>query len=628
MTPLKPLAAKPVTVARPAAAPLATKVDAPKPPDVFAPRAAPKTSATLAAELADQTEHLRLFREVFPAREKPKAGVEVMFVSFKGDDRFVTKKLNAAAGNALVKSDWAPRLEALLKALDGQELHGYRVKLLEHFYGMASLALVPSGDAARDADAAARELSQQLAAKAGDALGGFLSSARADHAARGTPDAHHQVELLDGMLRELGAKAPQLVSHGLSEVHIGPRKGPPVFALLSAVYRARAAAALEQLTRDAGSERFDAAALVNALKSPDGFAGALSRLKSATVSFGALTLPVVVSDAASGSQGLNPEVLRLLRGKVQLDAAPGVLEDVDTVVQQAMLLDFVAFGSNRTLARDGTQALQHAADVQLELQQNPASTAAQATAKALLAPQKAGVLVAQSGTPSELYFFAELVKQPHTVYLSVDIKALGATAQGAMVRHAAALSKLNGAVHADDVFYRALAANDEVVARKAAVLGPIEQKLREAAQAGGRLSVLAFGDEAVFALSGFSDDALKRALAAVGSAEGARLVVTETRAVPGESFNEALDRNTAAMGSADRGNETLKELERKRELLRYQLLALPEGRRDVALAKLDASVVSNVVARVSDGGVTLLDARTGAAVELAELESALLMRAT
>lgn len=405
-----------------------------------------------------------------------------------------------------------------------------------------------------------------------------------------------------------------MVSHGLSDVRIEPRKGPAIFSLMSAVYRARAAAMLEQIARDGGSERFDTAALMKALKSPDGFAGALQRLEGATVGFGPLTLPVVASDAVAGTQGLNPEVLRLLREKVKLDAAPNVLEDIDTVVQQAALLDFVSFASNRQLAKGGTAALERAADVQLELQQNPTSHTAVATAQALLAPQKAGVLVAQSNTPSELYFFNQLVKHEHTVFLCADIKALGATAQGAMIRHAAALSKLPGAVQADDVFYRALAANDEVVARKAAVLGPIEQKLRDAAN-GQQLSILAFGDEAVFALSDWSPESLKAALAAVGAPEGARLVMTETRAVPGEEFTEALARNVAAMGESDRGNETLKELERKREHRRYALLALPEPQRTVELAKLDAEALSHAVARVSERGVAVLDARTGASLD-------------
>ncbi len=606
VTPLKPVA-RPVVVTKPAAASQPAPVKpAQAPVDGFT-SGQPVAAAELLELVAKQTEHLRLYREVFPPGEKPKTGVEVMFVSFKGDDRFVTKKLNAAAGNTLVKSDWAPRLERLLKQLDGAVLHGYRVKLLEHFYGMASLALVPDSGP-KNPDAAASALAKQLGEQTTAELSAFLAGARAEHAARGTPDAGHQVELLDGMLAQLNHKPPDLVSHGLSEVRFDPRKGAPVFALLSAVYRARAASTLEQLTRDRGSERFDAAALVKALKSPEGFAGALQRLKSATVSFGPLVLPVVASDAPSGTQGLNPEVLRLMRGKVKLEAAPGVLDDLDTVVQQATLLDFVSFGSNRQLARDGTAKLEQAAKVQLDLQARPASHTAEATAKALLAPQRAGVLVAQSGTPSELYFFGELVKRQHTVFLCVDIKALGATAQGAMVRHAAALSKLKGAVHDDDVFYRALAANDEVVARKAAVLGPIEQKLREAA-GDQRLSVLAFGDEAVFALSDWSEASLKAALAAVGAPEGARLVLTETRAVPGESFNEALDRNVAAMGASDRGNETLKERERERELLRYQLLALPEPARTLELAKLEASPLSHFVAKVTDSGVMVVDAR-------------------
>lgn len=608
MTPLKPLSRPliPLTVSK---EPAVVKKNEPPPADQFV-AGKPLEAADLSRQLEKQTEHVRLFREVFPAGAKPRHGVEVMFVSFKGDDRFVTKKLNAAAGNTLVKNDWAPRLEKLLKELDGTVLHGYRVKLLEQFTGVATLALVPESGT-KDADAAARELATRLAGRASTELGSFLAAARTEHASRGAPDAQQQVEQLDGMLSALREKPPKLVSHGLSEVRVEPRKGAPIFALMSAVYRARAAAMLEQLSHDSGSERFDTGALLKALKSPDGFAGALQRLKSATVRLGPLTLPVIASDAPSGTQGVNPEVLRLMRGKVHLDAAPGVLEDLDTVVQHAALLDFVSFGSNRQLARDGTATLERAAQVQLELQQKPASHSAVATAKALLAPQKAGVLVAQSNTPSELFFFGQLVRQQHTVFVCADIKALGATAQGAMIRHAAALSKLDGAVQPDDVFFRALAANDEVVARKTAVLGPIEQKLRDAAN-GQKLSILAFGDEAVFALSDWSADSLRAALAALGAADGARLVVTETTAVPGESFNEALDRNVKAMGASDRGNETLKELERRREHLRYALLALPEPQRSLELAKLEADPLSHAVARVSEAGVTVVDARDGA----------------
>ncbi len=606
-------------VSKPLAGPVvAPKVHPAAPQDAFTQGGAAKT---LAVKVADQTEHLRLFREVFPDGQKPRAGVQVMFVSFKGDDRFVTKKLNAAAGNTLVKNDWAPRLETMLKELDGTVHGGYRVKLLEHFYGMASLALVPEGEA-RGSDEAASALSTALQSKASVELAAFLHGARADWAARGTPEAQHQVELLEQLLAQLQAKPAALVSHGLTEVRFSARKGPAVFALMAAVYRARAAAMLEQIVRDGGSERFDGAALLKALKSPDGFAGAFARLQSATVSFGPLTLPVVASDGLVGSQGLNPEVLRLMREKASLHAAPGVLDDLDTVVQQAALLDFVSFASNRGLATGGTAQLQEAARLQDELLSEAASRTAHCTAQALLAPQKAGVLVAQSGTPSEQAFFEGLAGRKHTVFLSVDIKALGATAQGAMIRQAVALSRLPTVAQDDDIFYRALAANDEVVARKTAVLGPIEARLREAAN-GQALSVLAFGDEAVFALSDWSDDALAQALGSVGGSDGARLVVTETRAVDGETKAEALKRNQAAMGESDRGNEILKTFERKRELVRYGLLALPEPARTLGLAKLDQAAISNVVARVAEQGVTLLDARTGAAVTPEQLEAEL-----
>lgn len=620
MSALKPLGRPVVTSKRTPGVPGVPAREAP-PPDAFTSGDKPSKAAVLSAQLARQTENLRLFREVFPEGTKPRSGVQVMFVSFKGDDRFVTKKLNAAAGNSLVKSDWAPRLERLLKELDGTVHGGYRVKLLEHFYGMASLALVPEGEA-QGSDEAAAELAAQLLGGAAGELGAFLEGARSGWAARATPEAEHQVELLDGLLSELKAKAPALVSHGLTEVRFDARKGGPVFTLMSAVFRSRAAAMLEQLVRDGGSERFDSAALVRALKNPDGFAGALKRLESATVTFGALTLPVVATDAVGGSHGLNPEVLKLLRANVSLEAAPGVLDDLDTVVHQAALLDFVSFDSNRQLATGGTAELERAARVQSMLSVEPRSRTALATAKALLSPEKGGVQVAQSGTPSEQAFFDGLAKHRHTVFFSADIKALGATAQAAMVRQAAQLSKLGGAVQADDIFYRALAANDEVVARKAAVFGPVEQRLREVAN-GQTLSLLAFGDEVVFALSDWSPESVAQALAAVGASEGSRLVVTETRAVDGETKAQARGRLEAAMGSADRGNETLKSLERRRELLRYQLLALPEPQRTLRLAQLAQASVSNVVARVAEAGVTLVDTRSGALVTADQLEAEL-----